>query len=197
MVHRIQKIEIYDRLVDLQGIHVPTIFADVRLVPQRATATSDENVTQYTKVRAILMEHIAGFTLDDIVTRVPESDWAPVCDQAIEVIRKIAEHDFINFDIKTRNIIVRRGSEECSYQVFLLDFGQCGFRDPSDSDEIWRERKRQKDEEGAVGYIMMNHISRAKGKKGKKYRGTDPLPWEYKPSTRFEGQGIELYEDVS
>jgi hypothetical protein len=31
-----------------------------------------------------------------------------------------------------------------------------------DSDEVWRERKRQKDEEGAVGYIMMNHISRAK-----------------------------------
>jgi hypothetical protein len=64
-------------------------------------------------------------------------------------------------------------------------------------DEIWRERKRQKDEEGAVGYIMMNHISRAKGKKGKQYKGTIPLPWEYKPSARFGGEGIELYENVS
>ena len=75
-----------------------------------------------------------------------------------------------------------------------MDFGQCGFRDPSDSDEIWRERKRQKDEEGAVGYIMMNHFSRGKGKSGKKYRATLPL---YKPSSRSEGEGIELHEDVS
>jgi hypothetical protein len=47
-----------------------------------------------------------------------------------------------------------------------------------------------------VGYIMKNHISRAKGKKGKKYKGILPLPWEYKPSLRFEGEYIELYENV-
>jgi serine/threonine protein kinase len=170
--------------------------ADIQLVPQHATAESDESLTQYTEVRAILMEDISGFPLDDIITEVPESDWATVCDQAIEVIRKIAERDFINFDIETRNIIVRC-SDECSYQVLFLDFGQSGFRDSSDSGEIWRECKRQKDEEGAVGYIMMNHISRAKGKKGKKYKGTIPLPWEYKPSTRPEGEAIELYEVLS
>lgn len=78
-----------------------------------------------------------------------------------------------------------------------MDLGQCGFRDPSDSDEVWRERKRQKDEEGAVGYIMMNHISRAKGKKGRKYKGTVPSPWNYTPFTRFEGEGIELFENAS
>lgn len=59
------------------------------------------------------MEHISGFPLDDIITKVPESDWASVCDQAIEVTKKTAEHDFINIDIKTRNINVRC-SDECS-----------------------------------------------------------------------------------
>lgn len=59
------------------------------------------------------MEHISGFPLDDIITKVPESDWASVCDQAIEVTKKFAEHDFINIDIKTRNINVRC-SDECS-----------------------------------------------------------------------------------
>jgi serine/threonine protein kinase len=189
------ELEIYDRLIEMQGIHVPTILADVRLAPQHGKTGTDESLTLYTEVRAILMEYIPGFPLSDIVTEVPESDWAPICDQAIDVIMRITDNNFINFDVKPRNIIVRR-SEADSYQVFYLDFGECGFRDTSDSDEMWRERKRQKDEEGAVGYIMMNYISRAKGKKGKKYKGTLPLPWEYKPSLRFDGEYIELYENA-
>ncbi|CZT18360.1 uncharacterized protein RCC_04204 [Ramularia collo-cygni] len=189
--HEIE-LEVYERLVDMQGVHVPTVFADVRLDPQNGTVEQEESASEYTEIRAILMEYIPGFALKDIVTKLPESDWAPVCDQAIEVIRRIADHDFINFDIKTRNIMVRP-AEDGTYQIFYLDFGECRFRDPSDSDEVWRERKRQKNEEGAVGYIMMNHISYAKGKKGKKYKGVLPLPWEYTPSSRFEGEAIELY----
>jgi tRNA A-37 threonylcarbamoyl transferase component Bud32 len=81
------------------------------------------------------MEYIAGFTMENLVTEAPEPDWAPICDQAIEVIREIANNDFINFDIKTRNIIVRR-DDEGLYRVFYLDFGECRFRDPSDSDEM-------------------------------------------------------------
>ena len=192
--HEIE-LEVYDQLVDMQGVHVPTLFADVRLVPQKTNTGQDESLIEYTETRALLMEYITGFTLDNLVTEAPESDWAPICDQAIEVIRKIADNDFINFDIKPRNIIVR-SSDEGSHQVFYLDFGECRFRDPSDSDEMWRERKRQKNEEGAVGYIMMNRISYAKGKKGKKYKGSLPLPWEYKSSSRFEGEYIELYENA-
>jgi hypothetical protein len=171
------ELDIYDRLVDMQGTHVPTIFADVRLNLQHDTTGKDESLTQYSEVRAILMEYIPGFPLSDIVTEVLESDWAPICDQAIEVIRKITDNDFINFDIQTRNILVRR-SEEGSYEVFYLNFGECGLRDLSDSDEIWRARKCQKNEEGAVDYIMMNYISRAKGKKGKPflYPGSTRLP---------------------
>jgi serine/threonine protein kinase len=192
------ELEIYDRLVEMQGIHVPTIFADLRLAPQHTKTERDENLVQYTGIRAILMEYIPGFPLSDIVKEVPESDWAPICNQAIDIIRKISDNDFINFDIKPRNILVRRSEEEeCSYQVLYLDFGECGFRNPSDSDEIWRERKRQRNEEGAAGYIMTNYISFAKGKKGKKYKGSLPLPWVYKPSLRFEGEYIELCENAS
>ncbi|KAG6001436.1 hypothetical protein E4U21_004325 [Claviceps maximensis] len=203
--HEIE-LEIYDRLVDLQGLHVPTIFADVRLAPQHATAEADEGLAKYSQVRGILMEYIEGFPLNEVVTETPESDWAPICDQAIEVVRKISDGDFINFDIKTRNILVRRAESDQrqmqrqgtsfsspSYQVFFLDFGECKLRDASDSDEVWRERKRQKNEEGAVGYVMTTYIAYAKGKKGKKYKGPDALPWVYTPSSRFEGDYIELY----
>jgi hypothetical protein len=65
------ELEIYDRLADMQGIHVPTIFADVRLAPQHGTTGKDESLTQYTEVRAILMEYIPGFPLSGIVTEVP------------------------------------------------------------------------------------------------------------------------------
>ncbi|KEQ68880.1 hypothetical protein M436DRAFT_76601 [Aureobasidium namibiae CBS 147.97] len=180
------ELKVYEQLVDMQGVHVPTIFADVRLPPQHAAMEKDESLAHYTEIRAILMEHISGFPLSDLVTEVPESAWASVCDQAIEIIREIAEHDFINFDVKPRNTIVRP-SEESLYHVFYLDFGECCVRDPSESDGIWQERKRQRNEEGAVGFVMMNYISRAKGKNGRKYKGTLPLPWEYKPSLRFQG----------
>jgi len=189
------ELKVYDQLVDMQGIHVPTVFADVRLSPQHAIMEKDESLAHYTEIRAILMEHISGFPLSDLVTEVPESAWAPVCEQAIEIIRSVAEHDFINFDVKPRNTIVRP-SEERLYQVFYLDFGECCVRDPSESDGVWQERKRQRDEEGAVGFVMMNYISRAKGKNGRKYKGTLPLPWEYKPSLRFEGESGGLAEDL-
>lgn len=190
------ELKVYDQLIDMQGIRVPTIFADVRLSPQHATMEQDENLAHYTEIRAILMKHISGFPPSDLVTEVPESAWGLVCDQAIEIIRKIAEHDFINSDVKPRNTIVRR-SEEGLYRVFYLDFGECCIRDPSESDGIWQERKRQKDEEGAVGFVMMNYISRAKGKNGRKYKGNLPLPWEYKPSLRFEGESGGLSEDAN
>ncbi|THZ04217.1 hypothetical protein D6C95_03398 [Aureobasidium pullulans] len=193
--HEIE-LDVYDNLVDMQGIHIPTLFADARLSPQYAVMQQDEGLTEYAEIRAVLMEHISGFPLHDIVEETPESDWASICNQAVDTIRKIAENNFINFDIKTRNILVRRAEEESSYQVFYLDFGECRFRGPFDSDEVWRERKRQKNEEGAVGYMMMNAISFAKGKKGKKYKGTLPLPWQYEPSERFDGEYIELYGNV-
>jgi hypothetical protein len=77
-----------------------------------------------------------------------------------------------------------------------LDFGECGFRDPSDSDEVWRERKRQRNKEGAAGFIMMNYISRAKRKKGRSIKEFSLCYWEYKPSLRFEGEYIELCENA-
>ncbi|THX50990.1 hypothetical protein D6D08_09806, partial [Aureobasidium pullulans] len=106
--HEIE-LDVYDKLVDMQGIHIPTISADVRLSPQYAVMQQDEGLTEYTEIRAILMEHISGFPLHDIVKETPESDWASICNQAVDIIRKIAENNFINFDIKTRNILVRRG----------------------------------------------------------------------------------------
>jgi hypothetical protein len=43
------ELEIYDRLVEMQGIHVPTIFADLRLAPQHTKTERDENLVQYTQ----------------------------------------------------------------------------------------------------------------------------------------------------
>jgi serine/threonine protein kinase len=189
------ELEVYDRLVDLQGTHVPKFLADVRLTPQHAATGLDENLAKYTEIKAILIEYIPGFPLADLVKRPPESDWPAICNQAIEAARKMIDHDFINLDLSPRNMLLHR-DEELKYRVCFIDFAQCRFRDLSDSDEVWRERKRQTDEEGAVGYRLETSISFAKGKKGKKYKGTAPLPWTYTPSSCFEGEYIELYSQA-
>ncbi|KAK8109304.1 serine threonine kinase fnkB [Apiospora sp. TS-2023a] len=218
------ELQVYDRLVELQGVHVPTLLADVRLAsqgpaPAELEEQEMEELVEHTELRAVLLEYIPGFPLHDLVTEAPESDWAVIGDQAIEAVRKIIDYDFINFDYMPRNtLVVRRqnrggdnsdniehssspssssASSSSSYQVFYLDFAQCRFRDPSsESDEVWRETKRQRDEEGAVGYLLAGRIAYAKGKKGKKYKGPLPLPWTYTPSGRFEGEYIELCENA-
>jgi hypothetical protein len=48
------ELEIYNHLVDLQSVHVPTIFADVQLVPQHVTAGRDENFTNTLKSELFL-----------------------------------------------------------------------------------------------------------------------------------------------
>ncbi|CAH0051481.1 unnamed protein product [Clonostachys solani] len=184
--------KVYDCLTDLQGIHVPTFYANLDLATEPTAGEQlEESITEHTRVRAILIEHISGFLLSDLVTETSESEWPVICTQAIEAVNKIIDFHFINPDLQPRNAIVHR-REERSYQIFYIDFGMCYFRDPSDTDERWRERKRQRGEEAAVGGSLALTISKAKGKKGKPYKGPLPLPWAYIPSGRFEGQYLEL-----
>ncbi|KAK8127064.1 uncharacterized protein PG998_002823 [Apiospora kogelbergensis] len=218
------ELQVYDRLVALQGVHVPTLFADVRLGPQQQQQEEEEEgkgglLAEYTEIRAILIEYIPGFSLNDLVTETPKSDWAGICDQAIGAVQKIIDHDFVNYDFAPRNaLVVRRGGsghggdvgeEEAdgsaapspySYQVFYIDFGQCAFRDASVTDEEWRETKRQRDEEGAIGCLLAHRVEfpngKPKGKKAKKCRAPLPLAWTYTPSDRFQGEYIELYDTV-
>lgn len=184
---------IYDYLVDLQGIHIPTFYADVQIASKPVAGEQVyENFAKYIDAGAILIEYIPGFLLSTMVTETPELAWPGICDQAIKVVHKIIGHHFVNTDMQTRNVIVRRDGVE-DYRVFYIDFGLCDFRDPSDSDEVWMEYSYQNAEENRIGWSLANAISRAKGKKGKRYKGKLPLPWEFTPSNRFHGQGIEDY----
>ncbi|VUC25902.1 unnamed protein product [Clonostachys rosea] len=184
---------IYDYLVDLQGIHIPKFYADVQVASQPAAGEHlDSSLAEYLEVGAILIEYIPGFLLSTMVTETPESAWPGICNQAIDVVQKIVGHHFVNTDMQTRNVIVRREEAE-EYRVFYIDFGLCDFRDPSDSDEVWTQYAYQEAEENRIGWSLANAISRAKGKNGKKYEGKLPLSWEFTPSNRFVGQDIEDY----
>ncbi|CAH0045959.1 unnamed protein product [Clonostachys solani] len=184
---------IYDYLIDLQGVHIPTFYADVQIASQPVAGEQvHENFAKYIDVGAILIEYIPGFLLSTMVTETPESAWPGICDRAIKVVHKIIGHHFVNTDMQTRNVIVRPDGEG-DYRVFYIDFGLCDFRDPLDSDEVWMEYSYQNAEENRIGWSLANAISRAKGKKGKRYKGKLPLPWEFTPSNRFRGQDIEGY----
>ncbi|KAK8080180.1 hypothetical protein PG997_007998 [Apiospora hydei] len=207
-----RELAVYDRLVHEQGIHIPTLFADVRLAPQQQDAPvtmagtqllDDESLAEYREIPAILIEYIPGFPLSDIFNDTPESDWPALCDQAVETVRKIIKDDFrhLDMDLEHGLVVRRRGSSDdgeseaspsSSYQVFYIDFALCAFRDADDgSDEEWRERKRAACEEGGIGYLLANRWAYAKGKKGKRYKGSVPLAWTYTPAMTLGGEPLE------
>ncbi|KAK7956565.1 uncharacterized protein PG986_005787 [Apiospora aurea] len=201
-----RELAVYDRLVHEQGIHIPTLFADVRLAPQQQDAPvttagtrllDDESLAEYREIPAILIEYTPGFPLSDIFNETPESDWPALCDQAVETVRKIVKDDFrhLDMDLEHGLVVRRRGGDEKegeaspSYQVFYIDFALCAFRDADDgSDEEWRERKRAACEEGGVGYLLASRWSWVKGEKGKRYKGSAPLAWTYTPAMAYGGE---------
>ncbi|KAK8090527.1 hypothetical protein PG994_000032 [Apiospora phragmitis] len=113
------ELEVYGRLVDLQGAHVPTLFADVRLTPEHSATGLDESLTEYTGIPAILTEYLPSFLLCDLFKETTESDWPAICDQAIEAARKVIDHDFVHLDLTPKHALVRCGEEPGSYQYSI------------------------------------------------------------------------------
>lgn len=202
--HRIHESEVsaYELLRELQGRQVPIMYADVRLelveAPSgRLDLRTGEEDDDFLDINGVLLEHIPGFLLEDLETQAPEWAWPAVCEQAIHGINKISDCGILNTDVRPKNVIVRpkhstearggdQGDERVGYDVIIIDFALCDFRKNWGTDEEWRAAKQTQDEEGAIGYVMEGKLRRFKKGRKRKWRG--PLPWEYKPSTRYWGQ---------
>ena len=80
---------------------------------------------------------------------------AIIGDEAIKIVNLLGDRDILNQDVKARNFIVRKHPRKDEYQVLMIDFSLCEFRQPKQTDEEWSKAKRLQDEEGAVGAIML------------------------------------------
>ncbi|KAF5632438.1 serine threonine kinase fnkB [Fusarium tjaetaba] len=118
--------EVYERLKDLQGVLIPELYALVRVVPTSASPKQD-----YQTVYGILLQHIPGVNLDDIIEEgnparpTTQKGWTSLIQQAIDATYEINKRGVILYDSAPRNVVV----EASTFQPFIVDFAQCFFKD--------------------------------------------------------------------
>lgn len=149
------ELEVYDRLKDVQGKDVPCLRACVTLL---GCPTLPEPLRKCFDVPGIILDYVDGFPLTDLETNAPKDTWQSIIEDAIRIVMLISERDIRNKDVKTRSFIIRRDPITEKYDMKMIDFGECVFRGPGQSDEEWRKEKWSQDEEGAVGVVMEHKL---------------------------------------
>lgn len=148
--NRIER-EAYDTIRDLQGKHVPRLFAEPWL-------QLSEEPNEYLDCPGILLEYIKGYELTDILDNAPEKDWQYICDEAIQIIQLICMRGVLNKDIKTRSFTIHQDSDMKKPKLYMMDFGQCIFRHQLESVADFREMQANENEEGGIGFSMQDFL---------------------------------------
>lgn len=160
----------YSLLHDMQGKHVPRLFARLLLRSSDSSAAHE----MYLDCPGILLEYIQGFPLTDLADNAPEKDWQYICEDAIRIVHLIGDRGICNRDVTTRSFIVREdpGPGPRTFKVFMTDFGLCVFRSQAKNDREFNEWQADEDEEGAVGRVVETRL-----KGGFKYDLSSRAQW--------------------
>jgi serine/threonine protein kinase len=153
---------VYQKLEDLQGNQIPRLFAQVRLqaMPKLSPSeTISSEAIEFLEIKGVLLEFIDGCTLSEMPSKIPREDWGDICHQAVQVVRLLDDYSILNRDVRPSNVMVTRSVPD-KYRVVMLDFGQCIFRQPEDTDKQWGRRKWTMDEEGAIGKVMEHRLKK-------------------------------------
>lgn len=157
---------VYTKLRSYQGTRIPRLFAPVtlRITPLHLengvdSAPSDSELFQ---VHGILLELIPGFTLAQLdEDKAPRTSWQAIVDQAIQTVHILSDHNILNGDIRTPNILITPDADvQGGYRVIMIDFAQCRFRGEDESDLKWGRAKWSQDEEGAIGLVMKARLKK-------------------------------------
>ncbi|KAF5634184.1 hypothetical protein F52700_5904 [Fusarium sp. NRRL 52700] len=152
------EIATYARLKEYQGKIIPRFLASVILdVPSSNVALTIQQQELY-KQQGILLQYLPGFSLSTMVDNAPQASWQAIVDQAIRIVHVLGDHGILNADVRPDNFMVV--PKDDTYQVFMIDFGQCRFRRENESDSEWGRAKWRQDEEGAVGYVMKSRLKK-------------------------------------
>jgi hypothetical protein len=161
----------YHALSPLQGICIPKLLATVLLQP---FPDADPEIQKHTTIHGLLLSYIPGFSLDRLGCRVPRNQWQGVGDAAVRAVNACSELGVLNEDVRPGNCIVRcvmkagtvPGEGGIIYRPFIIDFDVARLRRLDESDDEWREAKREVDEEGAIGGVLMRDLERQHGAGG-------------------------------
>lgn len=148
--------EAYKTLEDIQGKHVPKLYAEPYLQFESMKGSDIQDHRQICP--GLLLQYISGFSLSDLEHNAPRKYWQQICDQAISVVHQVGDLGVCNEDVHTRSIIVRPDGKKENFETFMVDFGKCSFlKDAKDLDEF-RSWQAHIDEEGAIGVIMAKKL---------------------------------------
>jgi hypothetical protein len=153
---------VYQKLENLQGQQIPRLFAQVRLqeMPKSsASETMSGQAMEFLEIKGLLLELIDGCTLSEMPRKVPREYWGDICHQAIQVVRLLDDYSIRNEDVRPSNIMVMRSAPN-KHRIVMLDFAQCVFRKPEDTDKQWGRLKWSRDEEGAIGMVMQHRLKK-------------------------------------
>ncbi|KPM45278.1 hypothetical protein AK830_g1272 [Neonectria ditissima] len=163
----------YTKLRAYQGNLIPRLLAEVSLDTKPASPDIDDRQHLF-QVKGVLLEYLEGFSLSTMAQHAPQSSWQDIVDQAIKIVHILGDNNILNRDIRPDNfVVVPQGGKDEDYHVFMIDFGQCRFRE-NESDAEWGRAKWVQDEEGAVGVVMKGMLKRAAG-----------FQLHYEPSLRY------------
>ena len=151
----------YKRLQDLQGSEIPQLFTSVNFLP----CTPEDIPPEFMEVKGILIEFISGFSLAELSDNAPREFWQTVCDQAVQIVHRISDHDILNEDTDIKNFMVTPSgiNAENAYRVVMLDFADCRFRHDYESDDECAYEKRSSPDEEAIGAVMQDKLKKAAG----------------------------------
>ena len=201
--HDLYKAELaaYRALLPLQSICVPKLLATVIFQP---FPDADPEIQRCTAIHGLLLSYIPGFTLDNLARHVPRNQWQAVCDDAVRAVNACSELGILNEDVRSGNCIVRcvtktNGAGDIIYRPFIIDFEAARLRRPDESDEEWTAAKREVNEEGAMGAVLMRDLARLYGLGGyvydrsRDYRrlGNEVLAG----SGHAEGEEMDVYDE--
>lgn len=105
---------VYDLLRDLQGKHVPTVFA--RPCIRDTSDPVSGSASGYLDRPGLLLEYIQGFPLTDLASRQPREDWQGLCEEAILILHLISQKGICNKDVRTRSFILRPNKRAGSHK---------------------------------------------------------------------------------
>ncbi|KAF4459838.1 kinase [Fusarium albosuccineum] len=159
-----KEVEAYRQLQALQGRHIPKFFVSITL---DSIPTPDGLSPSFFQIPGILIEHIPGFSLRDLKSKIPDSPeiWKELIQDAINPTFELNGEGVIHLDCQPRNFIVSKQGTD-NYRVYMVDFAICwlrsDYKDTSDEDDEagypWNVRRSDNGEE--IGCIMANRCFR-------------------------------------
>ena len=119
-------------------------------------------------IPGILLQYIPGFALSDLCndpSPIPEqSTWKHIIDDGARAVANMVQSLGVNnLDTCPRNTAVHWDPIEEEWRCKIIDFGRAISQSKATSDDGWRRRQAQLDEEASVAQYMERFLKREKG----------------------------------